>query len=644
MARQSNPITASQFLNAFHRTWFDSRHTACRSRSRRLPRRLGLAISGGADSMALAYLCRQWEMGLNQPDSTVMAFVVDHRAREESSREARTVVGWLADLANTQETHKRAGLKSHILPLTWPQGGSPSEVSAFETHARRLRFQALGQACRDNGIETLLMGHHQDDNVETTLWRLCTGARGAGLAGIPPVTGIPECHGLYGMSGSGLEMGLTSRPGGLDLDSYSGSNLESDPSPRNVTISTGGISICRPLLTFPKSNLVATCEANGVPFVTDKTNFDPTLTPRNAIRSLLAENRLPRALQPPSILSLIKASQDLLRDSTRLSNRLLRECRILELNLSAGTMTVKFPSETVIDEHVHSQDERDPTQRIRQIQALSLRRITEILSPFPENHFSLRGFEKFIDRVFLSTSQTQKDKQKQAFTLGGVLFKPLLRKGNREWDNTWLVSRQPFMRHRLPTLPFDISIPSPPASSSSPDQQKKQSQNQNQESNYTPWQLWDNRYWFRFALVPEHIIPISQLDSTHSSTPLSSPPSQTGTKASSSPPPSSNTKPPQRPTTENPNSVSLTLRPLQQSDLEYLRKSTLTSPSPSPSTSTSTSSPTSPTSPPKTTSTPPNQPPTKTPTKTPPTTTPTDQSSTSSPATPLLKHDSRFLF
>ncbi|PLB42071.1 tRNA lysidine(34) synthetase [Aspergillus candidus] len=593
--RKANPITPTQFLNAFQRTWFDSRHTACRSRSRGLPRRLGLAISGGADSMALAYLCRQWEMGLHQPDSAVMAFVVDHRAREESSREARTVAGWLGDM----------GLKSHILPLTWPQGGSPSEVSAFETHARRLRFQALGQACRDNGIEALLMGHHQDDNVETTLWRLCTGARGAGLAGIPPVTGIPECHGLYGVSGSGLEMKLPYQPN-------SNPDSKSHPS-QSVTISTGGIFICRPLLAFPKSNLVATCEANGVPFVTDKTNFDPTLTPRNAIRSLLTENWLPRALQPPSILSLIKASQGLLRDSTRLSNLLLRECRILELKLNAGTMTVKFPSEASLDEHIHSTNGRDSTQRIRQIQALSLRRITEILSPFPDNHFSLRGFEKFIDRVFPSTSQPQQERQKQAFTLGGVLFKPVSQKGDREWDNTWLVSRQPFMRHRLPTLSFDISISSPssPSSSSSspPDQQKKQGPNQNQESNYTPWQLWDNRYWFRFALVPDMG---STLSST-SSSPQSSSRSQTDTKASFSPLPSLNTKASSSPTAEQPNFVSLTLRPLQQSDLEYLRKTT---PTPSTSTSspppTSTSTPTSsPQNTPTPTPTPPKQPPNK---------------------------------
>lgn len=58
----------------------------------------GLAISGGADSMALAYLCRQMQIEKLIDGLSVTAFVVDHKAREESSREARMVAGWLSDM------------------------------------------------------------------------------------------------------------------------------------------------------------------------------------------------------------------------------------------------------------------------------------------------------------------------------------------------------------------------------------------------------------------------------------------------------------------------------------------------------------------------------------------------------------------
>ncbi len=47
----------------------------------------GLAVSGGLDSMALAYLCRSLPM--QRP--RFKAFIVDHRAREGSRREAEAV-------------------------------------------------------------------------------------------------------------------------------------------------------------------------------------------------------------------------------------------------------------------------------------------------------------------------------------------------------------------------------------------------------------------------------------------------------------------------------------------------------------------------------------------------------------------------
>lgn len=57
-----------------------------------------MAVSGGADSMALAYLCKQLERSGLVGDLSVTAFVVDHKAREESSREASMVARWLGDM------------------------------------------------------------------------------------------------------------------------------------------------------------------------------------------------------------------------------------------------------------------------------------------------------------------------------------------------------------------------------------------------------------------------------------------------------------------------------------------------------------------------------------------------------------------
>lgn len=265
--------------------------------------------------------------------------------------------------------------------------------TAFETHARRLRFQALGKACRERGINTLLMGHHLDDSVETTIWRLSSGARGPGLAGIPDVARIPECHGLFGVSESGSSIKLAANAGSssyhrrIRLDEKNRGRIifppasdkpptrkREEPSP---AIATGGIFLCRPLLSVSKSSLIATCESNLIPWVSDPTNLDPTLTVRNAIRSLLHSNSLPRALSHDSILSLIQSSQKLLKKSSAQTMRLLgSQCHLLDLNLRTGTMLMQFsPAPT-------STQGSTPA---RQIQSMALRSITEILSPYPTN-------------------------------------------------------------------------------------------------------------------------------------------------------------------------------------------------------------------------------------------------------------------
>jgi tRNA(Ile)-lysidine synthase len=379
-------------------------------------------------------------------------------------------------------------------------------------------------ACKNSEIETLLMGHHQDDNVETTLWRLCSGARGAGLSGIPPVARIPECHGLYGVSESGScsilrrsDRDRDLRPPQIRIDQKTGEARVSFLSTEQqkgkkgkkgiitaasteIIMSTGGILICRPLLSFPKSRLIDTCHHNQVPYVTDPTNFDATLTPRNAIRSLLSSKKLPRALQAPSVLSLIKKSQDLLRESTESSNRLLRECKIHDFNSEVGTMIVQIPSLYDREPGAISQDAS--SKEDRQIQAMTLRRITELLSPFEENHFPLQSFDGFTERVFpkmMATTTTQSSfRKRQPFTVGGVMFRAVTEfippdpdSSSKTGDNTWLLSRQPYMRHRLPTIRLEASVGGSSAA----------------KPVYSPWILWDNRYWFRVRVV---VRPVSE--------------------------------------------------------------------------------------------------------------------------------------
>lgn len=58
--------------------------------------------------MALAYLCKQLEKSKLEAGLSVTAFVVDHKAREESSREAAVVASWLSQMG----THTLPGTRA----------------------------------------------------------------------------------------------------------------------------------------------------------------------------------------------------------------------------------------------------------------------------------------------------------------------------------------------------------------------------------------------------------------------------------------------------------------------------------------------------------------------------------------------------
>lgn len=367
------------------------------------------------------------------------------------------------------------------------------------------------------------MGHHQDDTVETTIWRLSSGGRGAGLSGIPEVARIPECHGLFGVSESGSTVHLSKQgshgqtpfqvqvddknKGSITFKSTGTGSSPNKPKPStlpDVSVATGGIHICRPLLSFPKASLLETCHQNKIPYVSDPTNFDPTLTPRNAIRSMLVSNSLPRALRAPSILSLIRSSQSFLHTSTEFSNQLLASrCRILDLNLRAGTMVLQILDLPTFLDPLQSQL---PPPRLFQIQSLTLRRITEIVSPFHGNHFPVRSYEPFVSRIFSSKQEGHNDDgtesndqtppPRQNFTLGGVMFQPLTVKNSQGQtpggNNIWLLSRQPFFKNKCPATRLVIS---------SDREVRKAHSGSNLPTYSTPWTLWDDRYWFRFKVT-----------------------------------------------------------------------------------------------------------------------------------------------
>lgn len=132
--------------------------------------RLGLAISGGPDSLALLLLARA-----AFPDR-IAAATVDHGLRPESAGEARFV----ADLC------AKMNVPHSIVSADVNRG-----AASLQQSARRARYAALADWMRKEGIALLATAHHADDQAETLLMRLLRGAGVAGLAGVRARTPVP---------------------------------------------------------------------------------------------------------------------------------------------------------------------------------------------------------------------------------------------------------------------------------------------------------------------------------------------------------------------------------------------------------------------------------------------------------------------
>jgi tRNA(Ile)-lysidine synthase len=135
---------------------------------------LGIAVSGGPDSLGLLLLARAAFPG------AVRAATVDHGLRAESADEARRVASICRQLSCPHD----------ILTVTVPASGE-----GVQGEARRARYAALARWMAASGVRALLTAHHADDQAETLLMRLMRGSGVAGLAGIRPRAPVPGSDG-----------------------------------------------------------------------------------------------------------------------------------------------------------------------------------------------------------------------------------------------------------------------------------------------------------------------------------------------------------------------------------------------------------------------------------------------------------------
>lgn len=171
---------------------------------------IGVAVSGGADSMALLNFLNDNKEDL---DCEIVAITVDHMLRGENS---------LGDAMFVKNFCNERHIPCWKFSVD-AERVAENEKVGVEEGARIARYGIFDKMLNENKVDKIALAHHLSDQAETILMHIL---RGAGLNG--------AC--------------------GMDL--------------------TRNNSYIRPMLDISKEDILKYCAINEVPFVEDETNFD----------------------------------------------------------------------------------------------------------------------------------------------------------------------------------------------------------------------------------------------------------------------------------------------------------------------------------------------------------------------------------
>jgi tRNA(Ile)-lysidine synthase len=138
--------------------------------------RVGVAVSGGGDSVALVRLLERLreELGI-----TVFVIHFDHGLRGPESEADARFVERLARERGLELILERSDVAATAARHKWN----------LEDAARRLRYAFFTRVVEEGRATRIAVAHTQDDQAETVLAHLLRGTGPAGLAGIYPVAG-----------------------------------------------------------------------------------------------------------------------------------------------------------------------------------------------------------------------------------------------------------------------------------------------------------------------------------------------------------------------------------------------------------------------------------------------------------------------
>jgi len=220
-------------------------------------KRILLAISGGADSIALLHVM-QALASQGVITAELLCAHVNHQLRGAASDGDEAFVAREAAKLGLPVMTTAVDVKAY----------SKSHKLSIETAGRQVRLTWLGAMAREHRCAWIATGHQKDDNAETVLHRLHRGTGFRGLGGIRP-----------------------SRSLGTDA------------------------RLARPLLGCRRSEIVAYLQSKSLPWREDRTNTDCAYT-RNYMR-----HRLLPALQSKSIDPLVETLAALATSASRLAQQ-----------------------------------------------------------------------------------------------------------------------------------------------------------------------------------------------------------------------------------------------------------------------------------------------------------------------------------
>ena len=133
--------------------------------------RIGVAVSGGPDSLALLLLASAARPG------KVEATSVDHALRPGSREESE----------NVGRVCERLGVPHRLLTVQWAE----QPRSAIQERGREERYRLLGRWATERDLSAIATAHHVEDQAETLIMRLLRGAGVRGLAAIRAAASVP---------------------------------------------------------------------------------------------------------------------------------------------------------------------------------------------------------------------------------------------------------------------------------------------------------------------------------------------------------------------------------------------------------------------------------------------------------------------